>query len=179
MATAAEIEALIDKQAIYEVMIRYCRGIDRGDLALAMSAYHADAYDQHGPTQGNAHEVMARVAVALTNLEISQHRIANMAIELEGDHAYVETYFHALHVVSGASEEEQVFGRYLDRFERRDGAWKIAHRQIVLDYATCPARAPAYPLLNAFQRGARNKEDPSYERATPAQSSSAKSAPTG
>lgn len=34
----SEIQALLDKQAIYETIIRYCRGLDRFDVELMRSA---------------------------------------------------------------------------------------------------------------------------------------------
>ena len=43
-----EVQALVDKQAILEVLTRYCRALDRGDAALIASAYHPDAVDDHG-----------------------------------------------------------------------------------------------------------------------------------
>ena len=43
-----EVQELLDKQAIHEVMIRYCRGLDRMDAELVGSAYHPDAHDDHG-----------------------------------------------------------------------------------------------------------------------------------
>lgn len=162
MSSQEAIDILIAKQQIHDVMMRYCRGIDRHDVALAKSTYHSDAYDEHGPSRGNAHEVMDRVGIALSNLEISQHRISNMLIEIDGESAHAETYFHALHIEKGADFEEQVFGRYIDRFERREGEWKIAHRQVVLDYATCPPRAPIYPHKHAFAAGVRDQSDPGY-----------------
>ncbi|MER2157629.1 nuclear transport factor 2 family protein, partial [Rhodococcus sp. (in: high G+C Gram-positive bacteria)] len=37
------LQDLIDKQAIREVVLTYCRGIDRLDFDLVRSAYHPDA----------------------------------------------------------------------------------------------------------------------------------------
>jgi hypothetical protein len=45
-------ETLLDREAIREVMARYCRGIDRLDVELIKSAYHPDAFDDHGPFKG-------------------------------------------------------------------------------------------------------------------------------
>jgi hypothetical protein len=37
---SAVLQSLADKQAIYEVLLRYCRGIDRIDMDLVRSAFH-------------------------------------------------------------------------------------------------------------------------------------------
>ena len=51
-------------------------------------------------------------------------------------------------------------GRYLDRFERRDGQWRIAHRLVVVDLATLLPESnfmPSRPDL-----GHRGPDDPSF-----------------
>jgi len=35
-----------DKQELYEVLLRYCRGLDRVDMNLVRGAFHADAWIQ-------------------------------------------------------------------------------------------------------------------------------------
>src|SRR3546814_11593208 len=42
------VRELYDKQKIREVVTRYCRGVDRMDRDLFLSAYHPDAIDDHG-----------------------------------------------------------------------------------------------------------------------------------
>src|SRR5262245_17777267 len=50
---APAVRVLLDKQAIQEVLARYCRGVDRADLELLRSVYHPDAIDNHGTFNGN------------------------------------------------------------------------------------------------------------------------------
>jgi len=38
-----EVQALLDKQAIYEVICRFARGADRVDRELILSCFHRDA----------------------------------------------------------------------------------------------------------------------------------------
>ena len=42
------LRALVDRQAIHDVILRYCRGVDRMDRELLLAAYHSDAIDDHG-----------------------------------------------------------------------------------------------------------------------------------
>ena len=45
-----ELQALLDRQAIADVLNAYCRAIDRADLDLLAAAYHSDATEDHGGT---------------------------------------------------------------------------------------------------------------------------------
>lgn len=42
------VRVLLDKQAITEVVLRYCRGVDRLDMALVRSCYHDPIRLVHG-----------------------------------------------------------------------------------------------------------------------------------
>ncbi len=50
--TEAALRLMLDKQEIHEVMMRYCRAIDRMDEELLRSVYHPDAIDNHGLFNG-------------------------------------------------------------------------------------------------------------------------------
>lgn len=129
---------LMDREAIRECMFRYCRGIDRQDEAALRSAYWPDATDRHGPYQGSA---TGFIDWALEKLraqgERSVHNVANLSITLRGAEAAVETYFMALQRdrdAQGTVNEVFLAGRYLDRFEKRAGEWRIAQRTVVYDW---------------------------------------------
>ena len=162
MSTEKTLEETIAKLAIQEALTRYARGIDRHDFELAKSAYHADAYDEHGPIRGNAHEVLDKIEKGFAVMEVSQHQINNTLIEIEGDLANVEAYFTSLHVSKGSGVEEHVYGRYIDVFEQRNGEWKILERRVVVDFSSIHPRAP-WKGESRFSRGTRDRDDPSYE----------------
>ncbi|MBT5754390.1 MAG: SnoaL-like domain-containing protein [Acidimicrobiaceae bacterium] len=46
--TEARLRALIDKDEIRDVLMRYGRGVDRLDEELLRSCYHPDSHDDHG-----------------------------------------------------------------------------------------------------------------------------------
>jgi hypothetical protein len=128
---------LIDKQQITEVILRYCRAIDRGDRELLKTVYHEDAVDRHGVFNGPASEFMAmNIAAVLPDLVSLTHNIGNILIELNRPFAVAESYVTGYHRLRDAAGERDLIvgGRYVDRFEYRDGEWRIAVRQAVYDW---------------------------------------------
>jgi len=45
--TESALEELVARNAITEVLYRYCRGVDRRDWELLRSCYHPEAQDDH------------------------------------------------------------------------------------------------------------------------------------
>lgn len=152
-----------DRQEILEVYYRYCRGADRGDMALMRSAYHAGAHESHGPYNGPADEFIGFVVDHLKNTRIAVHFIQNVLIDLRGDEANSEAYFYAIQQEGGDPFEDHMAGRYLDRFERRAGAWKIAARKVVIDWSRRQPAVPSpSPALPRFAQGRRDEGDAVY-----------------
>jgi hypothetical protein len=136
MATMT-VEQLSDRQEIADVILRYARGIDRFDLDLVRSCYHPDAYDDHGAVKGSVDEFLAGAATFLPRFEATMHFMGNMLIELDGDVARAETYAIAYHrqlLDDGAGRDDAAGIRYVDRFERRAGEWKIAYRVVLMEW---------------------------------------------
>ena len=157
-----------DRHDIRQCLLRYTRGVDRHDRALMMSAYHPDAIDEHGVAMGNPAEFCDWAIGWHAKFQHQhQHIINNTSIELDGDTAHVETYY----TFFGDNKEgppSLAFGRYVDRFEKRDGQWRIAHRVCVNQLAgsfNTVAMPPAY--LEAMQStgpNTRDRNDISYDR---------------
>lgn len=166
MATQSAIDALIDKQGITELIYRLARSIDRCDAALLKSLFHSDATDDHGSFQGTAADFIPWVMGVLGTMHRTQHVIGNILIELDRDSATSETYFVAHHVIPRDNGEVLMLaaGRYLDRFERRDGQWKFSHRHAVYDWSSTAAATDIWnrdePGATVF--GARGTGDASY-----------------
>jgi SnoaL-like domain len=159
---------LLDKQSIYEVLVRYCRGADRCDEATLRSVYHEDASDDHGYWRGSGYEFAAflpgRLGVANS---ATTHSISNVLIELQGDTARSEAQVLATLVREGTDPvlADVMGARYLDRLSRRDGEWRIDERTVVLDWHHVQtwATGDAPVSLDGFVKGARHPADPVYE----------------
>ncbi|MDB5583886.1 MAG: lumazine-binding family protein [Bradyrhizobium sp.] len=169
----AELEAMVrdlhDRQAIRDVIYTYCRGVDRMDRALLLSAYYPDAIDDHGLFVGGPEEfadwafgVHGRVQYA------HQHIVTNHLCEIAGNVAHSETYW----MFAGMHHEGNRLtiggGRYIDRMEKRAGQWKIAARKCVPDWGGVPGESWLSPeaakALASSGSSARDKTDTSYER---------------
>lgn len=135
MSSAAQLQVLLDREAIRDCLYRYCRGIDRADEEALRSAYWEDATDRHGAWNGSA---AGFIDQALQRLRLGGrrvHQVSNIFVELHGNVAAVESYFLALQAPAGTPTQETFLcGRYVDRFERRNGEWRIAARTVVYDW---------------------------------------------
>jgi hypothetical protein len=144
MNDSQKLQILWDKQEITEVVHRFARALDRVDGELMKDCYWEDATEEHQDPifpdkffwNGNGHEFVPIAMKGFHGLKDTQHRIANMLIELDGDHATAECYVWAyhLHEEDGKDMEGTLGGRHLFRFERREGEWKILHRKTVFDF---------------------------------------------
>lgn len=129
---AAEVA---DRLAIQEVLAWHSRGLDRLDAAALRACYWPEAEVDYGSYKGDAHAFADLVVGALGDgFELTRHGLGNTLIAIEGDAACAETCVSAGHLLRGAGQDMHFYGRYLDRLEKRDGCWKILHRQVVMDW---------------------------------------------
>ena len=163
------LRELIDRQAIHDVILRYCRGVDRLDRDLIVSAYHPDAIDDPG-IFGGGPEAFADYFSAFHGSQqtATQHIITNHTCELDGDTAHCETYW----LFAAMNREGPALslggGRYIDRMERRGDRWAIAQRKCLYDWQGVPGDYALDAEQIAKMLGAgpatRDRSDPSYER---------------
>jgi len=135
----AAIQTLLDKQEIYEVLVNYCNGMDRRDDSLLRSVFHPDATISYGLFDGKASKFCDWSMAEATKYKFTKHSLSNVLIKVEGDGAQSEVYASAFHRIEKDGEKYDLVasGRYNDRFERRNGVWKIATRRAISDYVRC------------------------------------------
>lgn len=176
------VRELQDRQEILDCLMRYARGVDRLDRALILSAYHEDAIDDHGMFVGGPTEFADWVIAMHSTTHLSHlHSLFNHYCELDGDVAHTETYYMFCGMNRQGMPLSMSGGRYIDRFERREGQWGIAARVCVRDWAPLdstpdPAdpstmtaiRHSLRPEVLEFMRAGplptRDQRDPSYSR---------------
>ena len=160
----AQLRGLLDKQAIEEVVLRYCRGIDRMDEELVRSCYHPDATDEHGSFTGNVDEFLTWVWKLVSRHESTFHFVGNILIELEGDLASSESYGVSIHRSRSTEPARNLMVgfRYVDRFERRGGEWRIGRRVGVTEWARHAPAELQWPVGGGMRSGERGPGDVVY-----------------
>ena len=163
--TEKRLLLLLDEHDIHQVLRRYCRGVDRCDAGLITSCYHPDAIDDHGnwlTTGRDAHgAILQRVK---PGPDAAMHFLGNVLIEVEGDTAFAESYLLAFRT---SSKEERSYTRtravrFIDRFERRDGEWRISERVVADDWNRIDEIVEKMADTDRFRYGAKDETDPVY-----------------
>jgi len=167
-----ELQSLLDKQAIQEVLTRYTRGADRGDADLIEDAYHPGAIEDHGGTfNGPASDYVALLRKVFPTAPRMTHMITNILIELDGDRALSECYMLTFSRRENSDEQfdSLTMARAVDRFENRGGKWAIAHRRISWEWNTefdikeSWGRGMIAPDPSKLVRGGKKPDDILYE----------------
>jgi hypothetical protein len=161
-ADADTLRALADRQAITDQIYRYCRSMDRIDAELGYSVWHEDGTADYGAEvyQGTGRGFIDFVCEQHRRALTHVHQVTNILIELDGERASSEAYVVS-DLRAGAGEAVKhitTWGRYIDRWSKRDGRWAIDARIAIRDFAEMRDVTPA-PLP---ARGARDHTDPSY-----------------
>jgi hypothetical protein len=167
---ASALSTLLDKQAITEGLYRYCRSMDRMDKDLFRRTFHPDLFAQYAPNLilRSAEEFIEWMWAHHRKYHNHSHQVSNILIEVNGEQAGSESYVHARltrRLPNGRFELMTVMGRYIDRWEKRNGEWKIAHRRYlhdIMDLREIDDFIPAGTSLAARDPDDITK-DPSYE----------------
>ena len=163
------LERMLARDEIHAVIARYARGVDRADAALLKSCYHPDAIEEHGGNySGNAFSYVDGAVPRIRLMGAMQHLVGTSHIEFEGDVAWVETYLWTF--ARFGATDTFTGGRLIDRFERRRGEWKIAHRRTVFDWNRDTPSSEGWctglfdPAKPGMHLGRKDEDDLSYDR---------------
>lgn len=165
-----ELQRLFDIQAITEVLTRFMRACDRGDVVALRECFHDDAIEDHGGTfLGPASEWIASMEQILTHPKVRMtHSLTNVLIDIEGDIAACESYVTttALLRIDGELRNSLTCSRLIDRFERRSDQWRIAHRRLRFEWASLIPSDASFAGIgadpNTLLRGSKYPDDDIY-----------------
>lgn len=164
MPESTQVQALLDKQAITELIYSYCRAVDRLDIPLGHSIWHEDGHADYGAGfyQGPGTGVIDAIIESHHNLASHSHQVANILIQLDGDRAGSESYVHGTMRVNnqGKTMQISVYGRYLDAWEKREGRWGIVRREVTFEHQDIREVTDMQPIGVPSTRG---RDDPSYK----------------
>ncbi|OHV41613.1 MULTISPECIES: nuclear transport factor 2 family protein [Pseudofrankia] len=161
-----EIRYVKDRIEILDCVNKQSRGHDRHDADLMASVYAADGIDEHGPdvNPGAAYGEWANARHSLVFAD-HLHNITTHTCEIDGDEAHAESYVIGTMVGKDGKTLAFMGGRYLDRLERRDGAWKIVLRRCTIEWAfTADASFLHSGAFKGFLKGTWDTSDLSYAR---------------
>jgi hypothetical protein len=161
------VQRLLDRAAIEECLLRYTRGLDRHDSELVVSAFHPDALDTHGTFEGGPQDVAAWANEQHGLRWVAhQHYITNTTVDIDGDVAHTDTYYLIVLRRNDRTGQDLMGGRYVDRFERRAGDWRIARRVVTNEWIgeIGAGRERMQSLLDVYIAPRWDREDISYQR---------------
>jgi hypothetical protein len=162
MTTADVLQDMADRQAITDLIHRYCRSVDRLDVPLGRSIWHEDAIADYGEAvyQGDGRGVIDHICAQHLRTLHHSHQVSNILIDLDGDRAGSESYVTAtLRVRQGEQLKQMtVWGRYIDRWSRRNQRWGLDRRVSVRDFD----EVRDVVAMGNHDIGRRDRSDPSY-----------------
>ena len=133
-----ELQRLLDRQQIEDILTRYSRAVDRADIELLRSCYHDDATEDHGGVfSGSAKDYLAQIAPLLPRAGVLNHLVTNVLVEFKGPaSAQVEAYIltFARMKKDGEKFDTLTLARAVDRFDKRDGRWAISARRLCWEW---------------------------------------------
>jgi hypothetical protein len=161
MSSQSSLQNLADREAITDLIHRYCRSVDRLDIPLGHSIWHEDAIADYGSIyQGNGRGVIDHICAQHLHALNHSHQVSNISIDLDGDRAGSESYVTAsLRIRRGEKLQHiSVWGRYVDRWSRRNGRWGLDKRIAIRDFD----EVRDVVAMNEHDVGRRDRSDPSY-----------------
>jgi SnoaL-like domain len=157
-----------DRFAIIDLAALYMRGLDRLDEALVAAQFWPDAQCDYGIFSGGPADFAAFCMAALKDHVRNHHMLGQHLIDFtSADEAFGEVYYQAYHRVAdeaGAARDLVIAGRYVDRYERRGGVWKMAYRSELVDWLRDDPASDAMLAAAPFIIGQRKPADPLYVR---------------
>lgn len=157
-----KLEALCDREAIRDVLTGIARGVDRFDSTLLAACVAPDAKLDMGGAEPLTGAAFAAMKAPETPPKGRMHIVSNERIVLDGDKAWSETHVLSCQAVDagGALQTRIRAGRYLDRFAKRGGAWKLVERTFIDEWGRVDAVDEA--AAQGAHRGAPSPRDLLY-----------------
>lgn len=175
MPPSPTLQTLLDRCEIEDLLTRYMRSIDRGDVATLRACYLPGATEEHGGIySGPAQGYLDTIAEALTHPRaVATHAMSNLLVEVDGDRARAEHYVLAMtrsRADDGEVKDSLVASRIVDELRREDGRWGIARRRLRFDWAHDLGPRPQRWLFGRLDpeqllHGAKYPDDIVYEPA--------------
>jgi hypothetical protein len=121
------------------------------------SAYHEGAIDDHGVYVGDALAFCERVVQSHRRFDATMHCIFNHTIEVDDATSARGEIYNTSYLRRGRTVDTW-WGRYLDRYECRDGRWAISYRICVHEWTrTDPITESMALEFERFKQGSDDR----------------------
>ena len=123
-----------------QLAYHYAAAVDACDVDAFLGVFHPDARlrSYHPDTEEpfadlSGHQQLASIPNTMRGMyRHTAHMMTNHLVDVDGDSASGQVLCTARHLSNDTEQPNSmnVIIRYIDRYERRENAWKIADRQI-------------------------------------------------
>lgn len=135
-ALLARLQAIEDRCAILDTLMRYGNALDYGDVERLVDCFTEDAVRETWRPDGTCNRWEGAAGTrefAMTHShapdKYHKHLVLNAIVGLHGDTAEVDSYMFRFDAGRGEKSYVWGFGRYVDRMRRdADGRWRIQKR---------------------------------------------------
>lgn len=132
------IDRLESRFAMLDLVSEYCHGFDKRDLDRFLAIWWEDCVWEIGPPFGNfeGHDGVNKAVkhILWPAWLQSTHYNANLYLSFaDDDHASGVSDVHCIGTTSDG-QAQTVAATYTDAFERRNGVWKIAKRDVKMHH---------------------------------------------
>lgn len=160
-----EVNEMLAERAITRIIHRYAHAADRGDVPMMELCFWPDATLDIGIFNGGVETFLEGFRAAQSDpTRQSRHQLGNIYIEanLAEHEARAETYCvggSRMRSDDGTLVDRMAHVRYVDRFEERDGEWRIHRRVVAFDWSTATPVVGNEPLKDTYVVGRRGPGD--------------------
>ena len=140
MTPEEQLQLLVDRAEIGDVVHRYATGLDTRDWALYRAVF-TDEFDNYTSTGALEHLTadawVERWRPVFEGYDATQHLMANHLFDISGDEATCVSYVRARHVIvtDGVAEHYTIGGYYTNRFVRTNAGWKLSVRKLTVTWS--------------------------------------------
>jgi ketosteroid isomerase-like protein len=127
-----DIDELITREQIRDLLATFCRSLDEYRVADAVSIFLEDCTTDYGPGAGGILRGRAafleRVQASHARFRRTHHQLGQTTFRIDGDVAHTLTYVHAWHERHDGSQDS-IWLRYDDDLVRTADGWRISARR--------------------------------------------------
>ena len=128
--TGDPVQVLVDRDAIYDIMMRYAHGVDQREMEIVRACFAPDlvTVGWGGGADSLDRDALIRFISGVGHFRETMHMMGNQLIEVDGDSASMDTFAQLTHRLDDDSDKLLVSSRYVEKLTRRDGEWAITQR---------------------------------------------------